>query len=75
MLLYRDGATRSGLICAAFETLDRLQIDQEVDVFHSVKSIRNTRPQLVPNVVCILFNYETWQLDKSCYGTLSPYVN
>ncbi len=47
----RDGATRSGLYCAISYMVERLKVEQEVDVFQSVKHTRINRPQLVPTLV------------------------
>jgi len=52
--LFRDGAERSGLLCALSYVIERLKVEQEVDVFHSVKHIRINRPQLVSTYVCLL---------------------
>ena len=48
---YRDGATRSGVYVAVSYMVERLKLEQEVDVFHSVKHTRVNRPQLVPSLV------------------------
>ena len=47
----RDGASRSGLVCAMSYVIERLKVEQDVDVFQSVKHIRINRPQLIPTVV------------------------
>ena len=47
----RDGATRSGLFCAVSYMVEHLKVEQEVDVFQSVKHVRINRPQLVPTFV------------------------
>ena len=47
----RDGATRSGLVCALSYMIERLKVEQEVDVFQSVKHVRINRPQLIPTFV------------------------
>ena len=46
-----DGASQSGLFCAVSYLVERLKLEQEVDVFQSTKHVKINRPQLVPNVV------------------------
>ena len=43
---------RSGLVCALSYVIERLKVEQEVDIFQSVKHTRINRPQLVPTFVC-----------------------
>ena len=56
LVLFRDGATKSGLFCAVSYMVERLKVEQEVDVFQSVKQMRINRPQIVPTMVswCVL---------------------
>ena len=49
--LFRDGATRSGLFCAISCMANRLKNEQEVDVLQDVKTIRISRPQVLPDLV------------------------
>jgi hypothetical protein len=51
LALFRDGLTRSGLFCAISYMVERLKVEQDVDVFQSVKHIRMNRPKLIPNLV------------------------
>ena len=51
MYANRDGATRSGLLCALSYMVERLKVEQDVDVFQSVKHTRINRPQLIPTFV------------------------
>ena len=48
---YSDGASQSGLFCAVSYLVERLKLEQEVDVFQSTKHVRINRPQFVPNMV------------------------
>src|SRR6218665_2344474 len=50
----RDGATRSGLLCAVNYMVERLKAEQDVDVFQSVKHTRINRSQLIPQYVSIM---------------------
>ena len=66
---HRDGASRSGLFCAASHLLGSLTVDQYVDVFHSAQHVRNKWPQAIDSLVCSfwlvyhsrLYKY-TWQV-------------
>ncbi|KAK2145770.1 hypothetical protein NP493_3862g00005, partial [Ridgeia piscesae] len=49
---HRDGASRSGLFCAASHLLGSLTVDQYVDVFHSAQHVRNKWPQAIDSLVC-----------------------
>ena len=48
-----DGASQSGLYCACFVLCERMIIDGEVDVFHTVKHLKRRRPHCVSTLVCI----------------------
>ncbi|XP_059158477.1 receptor-type tyrosine-protein phosphatase mu-like [Physella acuta] len=45
-----NGASRSGLFCAALTILERVKKDKEVDVFQAVKQLRLNRTQLIDNM-------------------------
>ena len=47
----RNGASRSGLLCAVLYILERLRKDKEVDVFQAVKQMRLNRTQFIDNMV------------------------
>jgi protein tyrosine phosphatase len=53
-----NGADQSGLYCAVSYMLERLKLEQEVDVFQSTKHVRINRPQLVPSKIQYQFLYE-----------------
>jgi len=53
-----DGATQSGLFCAATHMLERLKLEQEVDIFQSAKHVKLNRPQLIPSLAQYQFLYE-----------------
>lgn len=50
-LVYRNGASRSGLLCAVMYILERLLKDKEVDVFQAVKQMRLNRSQFIDTLV------------------------
>ncbi|XP_023931908.1 receptor-type tyrosine-protein phosphatase alpha-like [Lingula anatina] len=53
-----NGAHQSGLFCAVARILDKLKVEQEVDVFHAVKAVRQNRPHLVDSKEQYFFCYE-----------------
>ncbi|XP_013398159.1 receptor-type tyrosine-protein phosphatase epsilon-like [Lingula anatina] len=53
-----NGAHQSGLFCAVARILDKLKVEQEVDVFHTVKAVRQNRPQLIDSKEQYYFCYE-----------------
>lgn len=48
---FSDGIGRSGTFCALYSVLERLKIEQVVDVFQAVKAMRISRPGLVKSAV------------------------
>ncbi|XP_068703641.1 receptor-type tyrosine-protein phosphatase F-like isoform X3 [Montipora foliosa] len=46
-VICRDGLGRSGTFCALYSVLERLKIEQVVDVFQAIKAMRIPRPGLV----------------------------
>jgi protein tyrosine phosphatase len=50
-LYFSDGAGRTGTYIAISNLLERMKIEQAMDVFQSIKIIRGTRPQFVENAV------------------------
>ncbi|CAG5120854.1 unnamed protein product, partial [Candidula unifasciata] len=53
-----NGASRSGLFCAALTILERMKKDKEVDVFQAVKQLRLNRTQLIDNMEQYQFCHE-----------------
>ena len=50
-LFFSDGLGRSGTFCALYSVLERLKIEQVVDVFQTIKAMRIPRPGLVKSAV------------------------
>jgi protein tyrosine phosphatase len=50
-LNFSDGAGRTGTYIAISNLLERMKIEQAMDVFQSIKIIRGARPQFVENAV------------------------
>ncbi|XP_064624769.1 receptor-type tyrosine-protein phosphatase T-like [Lineus longissimus] len=42
-----DGASQSGVFCAAHSVIEKVKVDHEVDVFQYLRLLRSNRPQLV----------------------------
>jgi receptor-type tyrosine-protein phosphatase epsilon len=51
LIYFSDGAGRTGTYIAISNLLERMKIEQAMDVFQAIKVIRGTRPQFVENVV------------------------
>ena len=49
--VYRCGSERTGLFIAMMNMLDALTERNEVDVFNSVKRVRQARPEFIPTLV------------------------
>ncbi|XP_052105247.1 receptor-type tyrosine-protein phosphatase epsilon-like [Mytilus californianus] len=47
----RDGCSKSGLFVALYLILDKMKIDEEVDVFQVVRNIQTRRPEFLKNCV------------------------
>ena len=50
-MYFSDGAGRTGTYIAISNLLERMKIEQTMDVFQSIKIIRGIRPQFVENAV------------------------
>ncbi len=51
VLLYSDGAGRTGTYIAISNLLQRMKIEQAMDVFQTIKIMREAQPQFVENAV------------------------
>ena len=51
-----DGQSRAGVYCSANACIEQVIQHGEVDVFQAVKTVRRHRPQLVENIVRLLFH-------------------
>ena len=56
----RDGATKSGLLRAISDVINRVTSDGEVDVFAAVKHVQNVRQQCVMSKVSALACVVIW---------------
>ena len=46
----RDGCKRSGVFVALSLVLEKIEIDDEVDIFQVVRTIQIRRPEFFPNL-------------------------
>ncbi|XP_013415221.1 receptor-type tyrosine-protein phosphatase kappa isoform X1 [Lingula anatina] len=53
-----NGAHQSGLFCAVSRIVEKTKVEQEVDVFHTIKATRINRPQFVDSLDQCKFCYE-----------------
>ncbi|XP_076078870.1 receptor-type tyrosine-protein phosphatase epsilon-like [Mytilus galloprovincialis] len=68
----RDGCTKSGLFVALYLLLDKLEIDEEVDVFQVVRKIQTRRPEFLKS--CEQYEY-CYQCIKEQLEGESMYAN
>ncbi|XP_002122575.2 receptor-type tyrosine-protein phosphatase alpha-like isoform X1 [Ciona intestinalis] len=59
-----DGAGRSGIFCCVINLLERLRRENAIDVFRSVKDLRDCRPLAV----------RTKEQYKACYDIIKEYI-
>lgn len=50
-LAYRNGGGRSGMFCAIGIVVEMVKRQNVVDVFHAVKTLRNSKPNMVETPV------------------------
>ncbi|KAJ8305965.1 hypothetical protein KUTeg_016510 [Tegillarca granosa] len=46
-----DGAICSGILCAFFHSIERVTIDEEIDLFQTVRQLNVRRPQFIQRLV------------------------
>jgi protein tyrosine phosphatase len=68
-----DGATRSGLLCALSYVVERLKVEQDVDVFQSVKHVRTNRAQIVPTFEQYQYLYDMAVEYMDCFETYANF--
>jgi len=57
---HRDGAERSGVIVCAFNALEKLKVDQEINVYAPVLLARSRRQQFINNPVSNIYSHVRW---------------
>ena len=50
-----DGASQSGLFVAVYTVCEKMKLEQEVDVFHTVKHLKTRRKHCVNSLVCTIY--------------------
>ena len=50
-ILCSDGVGRSGTFCALMISINQFKVEQNVDIFQLIKTMRTQRPGLVANAV------------------------
>ncbi|CAC5356338.1 PTPRT [Mytilus coruscus] len=53
-----NGCDKSGLYCVLATVLERLRIEQDIDIQHIIKQTRNRRPQIILNYEQFRFIYD-----------------
>ncbi|CAG2220214.1 Phosphatidylinositol phosphatase PTPRQ,Tyrosine-protein phosphatase non-receptor type 11 [Mytilus edulis] len=53
-----NGCDKSGLYCVLATVLERLRIEQDIDIQHIIKQTRNKRPQIILNYEQFRFIYD-----------------
>ncbi|XP_050023209.1 receptor-type tyrosine-protein phosphatase T-like [Dermacentor andersoni] len=67
-----DGCQESGLYCVSAAICDQLKLEQELDVFRSVRNVRSSRPELIVDSEQYAFCYD---LALSFLDTFDTYSN
>ncbi|XP_031750864.1 receptor-type tyrosine-protein phosphatase alpha-like isoform X6 [Xenopus tropicalis] len=69
LVMCGDGATRSGVFCAGTVICDQIRSDGFLDVSQAVRSLKQRRSQLIPNVAQYSFCYSLAQSYLSSFET------
>uniref|UniRef100_A0A224Z7L8 protein-tyrosine-phosphatase n=1 Tax=Rhipicephalus zambeziensis TaxID=60191 RepID=A0A224Z7L8_9ACAR len=67
-----DGCQESGLYCVSAAICDQLKLEQELDVFRSVRNVRSSRPEFIVDSEQYAFCYD---LALSFLDTFETYSN
>lgn len=60
-ILFRDGCTRCGIYVTLDLVLEKMEIDEEIDILQVARRIQTRRPQFLSNIVSFkrkLYYYE-----------------
>ncbi|KAK6492368.1 receptor-type tyrosine-protein phosphatase alpha-like isoform X1 [Huso huso] len=58
LVMCQDGASRSGLFCAASQIREQIRMEGKVDVLQAVKTLRSSRPELIRDMEQYTFCYQ-----------------
>ena len=64
------GVGRTGVFCALSNLIERLKTEHVIDVFQTVKMLRQKRPAMVQTKVCFFFNMSTFKQ----FGAAAPFI-
>ncbi|CAH1798964.1 unnamed protein product, partial [Owenia fusiformis] len=68
-----NGADRSGLFCLASTAVESIKLEQEVDLFQIAKSLKTTRPQLLPTKEQYIFCHDVVENYMSSFDTYANF--
>ena len=58
--LHSDGMSRTGVFITVMSEIDRVKVEGEMDIFHTVKAARKARPNMVSTVVSLYMRSPLW---------------
>ena len=58
--LHSDGMSRTGVFITVMSEIDRVKVEGEMDIFHTVKAARTARPYMVSTVVSLYMRSPLW---------------
>ena len=64
------GVGRTGVFCALSNLIERLKTEHVMDVFQTVKMLRQKRPAMVQTKVCFFFNMSIFKQ----FGAAAPFI-
>ncbi|XP_033097034.1 receptor-type tyrosine-protein phosphatase epsilon-like [Anneissia japonica] len=64
-----NGIGRSGIYCTVVEVVERMKLENVIDVFQTLKKLRSNRPGLVQNVDQYIFCYDIISNYLGCFET------
>eukprot|EP00105_Crassostrea_gigas_P043042 XP_019927190.1 PREDICTED: receptor-type tyrosine-protein phosphatase kappa-like isoform X2 [Crassostrea gigas] len=72
LVMCKNGAKCSGLYCALSLILDRIKLEDQVDVFHTVRKLQIRRPQFIQSIEQYSWLYDAVAelLNTAVYGNL-----
>ena len=58
LLIFRDGLSETGVFLAIAVMIERIRFEKKVDVFRTVKDLRDYRPRMINDFVSLLLVFE-----------------
>lgn len=53
-----DAITRSGMYCTVHNAIEQAKLEQAVDIFQAVKTLRMQRPGSIPSLVSYHYSFK-----------------